>query len=149
MSAFVGRRDVLGVFTPGDHGSTFGGNPLAAAVALEALDIIVEEDLPGRAAALGARLLRHLQTLPRPLVREVRGKGLLIGVDIDPALASARKVCERLMAHGILSKETHDTVVRFAPPLVITPDEIDDAMRGIRAAFHEVASRPLAVVESG
>src|SRR5581483_10505356 len=131
VSAFVGRRDVLGVFRPGDHGSTFGGNPLAAAVALEALAVVVEEHFPERAAELGEHLYRGLSDLPRPLVRDVRGQGLLIGVDIDPEVATARRVCERLLDFGVLSKETHETVVRFAPPLVITREELDSALAAI------------------
>jgi ornithine--oxo-acid transaminase len=139
VSAFVGRRDVLEVFTPGDHGSTFGGNPLAAAVALEALDVLIDESLAERAAELGPYLLRELRAIPYPLISDVRGKGLLIGVEIDPARATARAVCERLLAHGILSKDTHQTVVRFAPPLVITRRELDQALTAIRVAFAEVS----------
>jgi len=140
VSAFAARRDVLGVFAPGDHGSTFGGNPLAAAVGLEALAVAVDERFADRAKELGAYFLSALRTLPRPLVRDVRGRGLLIGVDIDPTVASARRVCERLLEHGVLSKETHQTVVRFAPPLVITREEIDQALLAIHTAFHEIAS---------
>jgi ornithine--oxo-acid transaminase len=140
VSAFVGRRDCLNVFTPGDHGSTFGGNPLAAAVAIEALAVIEEERLPERAATLGAYFLGELEALRSPLVRDVRGKGLLIGVEIDPAVAPARAVCERLLAHGILTKDTHETVIRFAPPLVITSEQIGLALEAIRAAFAELVA---------
>jgi ornithine--oxo-acid transaminase len=126
------------VFRPGDHGSTFGGNPLAAAVALEALNVIVEERLAERAAALGARLLTGLGAIRSPLVREVRGQGLLVGVDIDPRYATARLVVDRLLAHGILSKDTHGTVVRFAPALVISREEIDWAVAETRKVLEEI-----------
>lgn len=135
VSAFVGRRALMEVFTPGDHGSTFGGNPLAAAVGLEALDILVEERLPQRAAQLGDYLMAQLRRIGSPLIREVRGRGLLVGVEIDTRRISARTACEVLLEHGILTKDTHDTVLRFAPPLVITREEIDEAVRAIRAGF--------------
>jgi ornithine--oxo-acid transaminase len=115
-------------FTPGSHGSTFGGNPLAAHVALEALAVLVEDRLAERSAWLGEHLLARLASLESPLIRAVRGRGLFVGVEFDPARVSARTVCERLLAHGVLSKETHETVVRFAPPLVITREELDSAV---------------------
>ncbi len=132
VSAFLARREVMAVFHPGDHGSTFGGNPLAAAVALEAIDVMLEDDYVTRAADLGDYFLEQLRQIRSPLIREVRGKGLLIGVEVDPARVSARAVCEALMARGILSKETHHTVVRFAPPLIITREQIDGALEQIR-----------------
>ena len=138
VSAFVARRDLLAVFEPGDHGSTFGGNPLAAAVGLAAIDVLIEEKLAQRADELGVYLLRELRALGSPLIRDVRGKGLLIGVEIDPARASARTVCDRLLQHGVLSKDTHHTVVRFAPPLVITRSQIDDALAALRATLTEL-----------
>jgi ornithine--oxo-acid transaminase len=119
VSMFLARREVMDVFRPGDHGSTFGGNPLAAAIGLEALNILVEEDLPARSAENGAWLLDRLRTIDSPLIREIRGRGLFIGIDIDPTKASARQVCQRLMKKGLLSKETHETVVRLAPPLAV------------------------------
>ena len=140
VSAFVARREVMQVFKPGDHGSTFGGNPLAAAVALEALNVIVEERLPERSAELGRYLLTELRRIRSPLIRDVRGLGLFIGVEVDPAQASARQVCDRLMARGILSKDTHGTVVRFAPPLTITREQIDWALQRIRHVFNELDS---------
>ncbi len=140
VSAFVARREVMQVFKPGDHGSTFGGNPLAAAVALEALNVIVEERLPERSAELGRYLLTELRRIRSPLIRDVRGLGLFIGVEVDPAQASARQVCDRLMARGILSKDTHGTVVRFAPPLTITREQIDGALQRIRHVFNELDS---------
>jgi len=140
VSAFLARRAVMDVFTPGDHGSTFGGNPLAAAVGLEALNVIVEEDLAGRAARLGEYLLGELRAIANPLIREVRGKGLLIGVEIDTSRVSARELCERLAENGVLSKDTHQKVVRFTPPLVITREQVDEALGAIRTTF--AAIRP-------
>jgi ornithine--oxo-acid transaminase len=139
VSAFLGRGDVMSVFQPGDHGSTFGGNPLAAAVGLEALNVIVEEHLAERAATLGAHFLAGLAGIKSPLVHDVRGRGLLIGVEIDPRLATAREVVDRLLARGILSKDTHGTVVRFAPPLVIARDEIDFAVAATRQVLEDLA----------
>ncbi|HLW73518.1 MAG TPA: ornithine--oxo-acid transaminase [Gammaproteobacteria bacterium] len=139
VSAFLARREVMDVFTPGDHGSTFGGNPLAAAVGLEALDTLMDEKLTDRSAELGAYLLDKLSGLKSPLIKSLRGKGLFIGIEIDPKQARARQVCERLMAQGILSKETHETVVRLAPPLVITRGQIDWAVERIAAVLIEMA----------
>jgi ornithine--oxo-acid transaminase len=138
VSAFLARRDVMAVFEPGDHGSTFGGNPLGAAVALEALNVLIEERLVERSAELGALLLAGLKAIGSPLVREVRGRGLFVGMEIDPAWASARDVVERLLAHGILSKDTHKTVVRMAPPLVITRAQLGWALKRIRRVLAEI-----------
>ncbi len=138
VSAFLARDEVMRVFGPGDHGSTFGGNPLAAAVALETLNVLVEERLPERAAALGTRLAAGLGAIRSPLVREVRGKGLLVGVDLDPRHVTARTVAGRLLARGILSKDTHGTVVRFAPPLVIDAEAIDWAVAETRKVLEEM-----------
>jgi ornithine--oxo-acid transaminase len=138
VSMFLARRDVMDVFRPGDHGSTFGGNPLAAAVALEALNIIVDEDLPARSETMGAFLLQELRRIDSPLVKEVRGKGLFVGLEIDPAKASAREVVERLMEKGLLSKETHETVVRLAPPLSISRDELEWAVARIGEVLAEM-----------
>lgn len=132
VSMFLARQDVMGVFRPGDHGSTFGGNPLGAAVGLEALNILVEEDLARKSAEQGAYLLDLLRGIESPLISEVRGRGLFIGVEMNPELVSARAVCEALMERGLLSKETHETVVRLAPPLVIGRAEIDWAVAQIR-----------------
>ncbi len=128
VSMFLAKREVMSVFTPGDHGSTFGGNPLAAAVGLEALNILVEDDLSACSASMGGYMLDALRDMNSPLIKDVRGIGLFVGVEIDPALGTAREVCERLMQRGVLSKETHDTVVRLAPPLTITRGEIDWAL---------------------
>jgi len=135
VSAFVARADVMAVFRPGDHGSTFGGNPLACAVGKAALELLTVDRLPERAALLGEELIAELREIDSPLIREVRGKGLMIGVEIDPAHASAREVCEKLLQFGVLSKDTHGTVVRFAPPLTITAVEIREAMVQVKAAF--------------
>jgi len=138
VSLFLARKDVMDVFTPGDHGSTFGGNPLSAAVGLEALHIIVEDKLADRAAESGAMFMRKLRQLTSPLIRDVRGKGLLIGMELKPGRVSARAFCEHLMCRGILSKDTHGTVVRFAPPLVITPDEINWAAKEVKTTLTEL-----------
>ena len=139
VSAFLARKDVMDVFHPGDHGSTFGGNPLAAAVGLEALQVLEDEKLAEHSAELGAHLMEKLSSLKSPLIKSLRGRGLFVGIEIDPKQARAREVCERLMAQGILSKETHETVVRLAPPLVITRGEIDWAVERIAAVLKEMA----------
>jgi len=132
ISAVLANRDILGVFLPGDHGSTFGGNPLACAVAREALRVLVEEDLIGNARRMGDYFLEELGKIDNPLIREVRGKGLLIGVELLPEAGGARGYCEALMGRGILCKETHEHVIRFAPPLTIAREEINWAMERIR-----------------
>jgi ornithine--oxo-acid transaminase len=125
ISAVLSSREILGVFNPGDHGSTFGGNPLACAIARTALRVLVEEKMVERSAELGAYFLQKLQALKSPELHEVRGRGLWIGVELK---VPARPYCEALMREGILCKETHERVIRFAPPLVITKDEIDWAL---------------------
>ena len=138
VSMFLGRQDVMDIFVPGTHGSTFGGNPLAAAVGTEALNIIVEDKLPERSDELGKRFLAELRRIDSPLIADVRGKGLFIGVEIDPEVGSAREVCERLMKRGLLSKETHQTVVRLAPPLIVTREQLDWAASQIRTVLGEM-----------
>ncbi len=138
VSALVGTEDLMQVFTPGDHGSTFGGNPLAAAVGLAALDVLFEEGLIERSAEMGAHLLARLETVRSPLIREVRGKGLFVGVEVDRERIAARDVVDRLFARGILSKDTHGTVVRFAPPLTIERETLDWAVEEVRAVFAEL-----------
>jgi ornithine--oxo-acid transaminase len=128
VSGIIGSRDILGLFKPGDHGSTFGGNPLACAVGLAALDVITSEKLVERSAEMGAYFMKRLRGMNSPYAREVRGKGLLIGVEIKPEHGTARPYCEKLMALGILAKETHEQVIRFAPPLVISREEADWAL---------------------
>lgn len=138
VSMFLARRDVMDVFGPGDHGSTFGGNPLAAAVGLEALNVMVDEDLVTQSAEKGAWLLAELRRIRSPLIREVRGRGLFVGIDIEPQRARAREVCERLMARGLLSKETHETVVRLAPPLGIGTELLQWAVVQVREVLAEM-----------
>jgi ornithine--oxo-acid transaminase len=140
ISAVLARREVLGVFKPGDHGSTFGGNPLAAATAIAALRVIVEEKLIQRSAELGAYFMEKLRTMGSPYVKQVRGRGLWIGLVLD---RPARPFCEALLQEGMLCKETHDTVIRIAPPLVITREEIDWALERLSRvlAAPVVASR--------
>jgi len=138
VSMFLARRDVMQVFTPGDHGSTFGGNPLAAAVGLEALNILVEDQLAEHSAEMGAYLLAELAAIESPMIKELRGRGLFIGIEIEPSMASARQICEALMERGLLSKETHETVVRLAPPLIISKAEIDWAVTQIREVLQEI-----------
>jgi ornithine--oxo-acid transaminase len=137
VSAFAARADVMQALRPGDHGSTFGGNALAAAVGLEALAVVVEEKLAERAAVLGDYLLARLKALASPVVTDVRGKGLLIGVELDPARVGARQFVETLLRHGVLSKDTHGTVARFAPPLVVERDDLDWAVERVRDALRE------------
>lgn len=128
VSAVLADRPILGLFRPGEHGSTFGGNPLGAAVAQAALDVLVDEDLIGRSAELGTYFMGRLARIESPHVKEVRGKGLFIGVELH---VPARRFCEALQRRGILCKETHENVIRFAPPLVITRAEIDWALEQI------------------
>src|SRR3989449_1033127 len=130
-SAVVGRRETLGLFRPGDHGSTFGGNPLACAAGMAALDVLVEEKLVERSADMGDYFMKRLRDVRTGKVKEVRGRGLLIGVEIKAEHGKARPYCEKLMELGILAKETHDQVIRFAPPLVITREEVDWALERI------------------
>lgn len=132
ISAVAANRDILGVFEPGSHGSTFGGNPLACAVARAALDVIVEEALPERSRQLGEKLLLALRAMANPHILEVRGRGLFVGVVLD---VPARPYCEALMQRGLLCKETHDHVIRFAPPLIISDVDLDDAIQRIRAVL--------------
>lgn len=134
VSAVAASREVLGVFRPGDHGSTFGGNPLACAVALAALDVIVEERLPERSARLGARLLEAVRSFRSPVVREVRGRGLWVGVELT---VPARPYCEALKARGLLCKDTRETVIRLAPPLVIDEADLEWAIDQLRAVLEQ------------
>lgn len=135
VSAVLSNKEVLGVFQPGDHGSTFGGNPLACAVARMALKVLVEEGMIENAARMGDYMMDQLRTIKSPHIKEVRGKGLLIGVELHPEARGARRFCEALMARGLLCKETHQDVIRLAPPLVIKQDEIDWALEHIEAVL--------------
>ncbi len=134
VSAVLASKEVLSVFHPGDHGSTFGGNPLACAVARAALRVLVEEGLIQRSAELGEYFLNKLRTLRSPHLREVRGKGLWIGIELN---VPARPYCEALKSEGVLCKETHEYVIRVAPPLIITREEIDWAFERIRKVVQE------------
>ena len=129
-------EQLLGLFQPGEHGSTFGGNPLAAAVARAALAVIRDEKLEQRAEELGTYFMEQLAEIPSPHVKEVRGKGLLIGVELKPEAGGARRFCEGLKDRGVLAKETHENVIRFAPPLVITRSTIDWAIPVIRETLN-------------
>lgn len=142
VSAFVATDDVMQVFHPGDHGSTFGGNALAAAVALAALDVLEDERLAARSHELGEWLLDELRRLDNPLVKAVRGRGLFIGIEVDPAQATARQVVDRLLIRGILSKDTHGTVIRIAPPLNVPREALVWAVGEIRAALRDVEGEP-------
>jgi len=135
VSAFVGTHEVMSVFNPGSHGSTFGGNALAARIGLEALAVIEEEHLVERSAEMGAYLQDRLRAMRSNIVTDVRGKGLWVGVEVDSNVVSARAVCDALLENGVLSKDTHGTVLRFAPPLTITGDEIDWGMERIERVF--------------
>jgi len=141
VSAFCAREEVLGVFEPGDHGSTFGGNALAAAVGRAALDLLVDEKLAERAAAMGEHLLQRLKEIRSPAIVEVRGKGLLVGMEISPKFATARQFVEALLRHGVLSKDTHGTVARFAPALIVDREQIDWGVERIRETLREFGER--------
>ena len=143
VSAFVAKAQVMDLFNPGSHGSTFGGNPLAAAVALEALDIIADEQLVARSAILGSHMRERLEAIDSTAILDVRGAGLWVGLELDPALADARKICERLAERGVLTKETHETVVRFAPPLTITREELDWGLDVVEQTIREATAARL------
>ena len=128
VSAVLADDAVLGLFQPGEHGSTFGGSPLAAAVAVAALEVLDEEHLADRATELGEYFMAKLREINAPIVKEVRGRGLLIGVELYPEAGGARRYCEMLQEAGILAKETHDHVIRFAPPLIIEKETLDWAL---------------------
>jgi ornithine--oxo-acid transaminase len=138
LSAVVGNRDILGVLRPGEHGSTFGGNPLATAVGLAVVDLLATGEMQERARMLGQRLQDRLQGLVGHGVLEVRGAGLWAGVDIDPALATGREVCELLMQRGVLVKDTHGSTIRFAPPIVVEAEDLDWAVDQLEAVLAEL-----------
>lgn len=131
VSAVLSNTEVMDVLQPGEHGSTFGGNPLACAVARTALKVLIEEGMVENAANMGSYFLKGLKQIGNPLIREIRGKGLLIGLELHPEAGGARQYCEKLKEEGLLCKETHDHIIRFAPPLVITEEEIDWALERI------------------
>ncbi|PIC63057.1 ornithine--oxo-acid transaminase [Sporosarcina sp. P13] len=134
ISCVLANEDVLGVFNPGSHGSTFGGNPMACAVSIAALQVLEDEELAKRSEELGNYFMGELKKISHPSIKEVRGRGLFIGVELTEA---ARPYCEELKGLGLLCKETHDTVIRFAPPLIITKEELDWALEKIRSVFSD------------
>jgi len=144
VSLFLARREVMEVFAPGDHGSTFGGNPIAAAVGLAALDTLVDEGLVDHAAAVGAHLLDRLKAIKSPVVCEVRGRGLFAGVELDRNVVAAGEVVTRLLLAGVLTKDTHRNTIRFAPPLIIEPSQIDWAIDRLEEVLEEAAGADVA-----
>ena len=134
ISCVLANDDILGVFNPGSHGSTFGGNPMACAVSLAALEVLEDEELAKKSKELGTYFMDELKKLSHPAIKEVRGRGLFIGMELTE---EARPYCEELKELGLLCKETHDTVIRFAPPLIITKDELDWALEKIRTVFNK------------
>lgn len=139
ISAVIADRDILGVFKPGEHGSTFGGNPLGCAVARESLKVILEEKLVQNAAERGQSFMDKLRKIRSRHIKEVRGRGLLIGVELKPEAGGARRFCEELMKEGLLCKETHDHVIRFAPPLIIREKDLNWALKRIKTVFKRLA----------
>jgi ornithine--oxo-acid transaminase len=135
VSAVLSNSEVLGVLKPGQHGSTFGGNPLACAIARAALKVLVEEGMIANAERQGARFAAHLRSIQSPLVREVRGRGLMLAIELHPEAGGARRYCERLRDSGLLAKDTHEHTIRLAPPLIITGDEVDWAADVIARAL--------------
>jgi ornithine--oxo-acid transaminase len=140
VSLFLARREVMQVFTPGDHGSTFGGNPIASAVGLAALDTLIDERLIERAATVGAHLLDRLSAIKNPIIREVRGRGLFAGVELHRNMASAGTVISRLLQAGVLTKDTHRNTIRFAPPLIINESQVDWAVDRLTEVLDEIAA---------
>ncbi len=140
VSAFIARRSLMDVFNPGSHGSTFGGNPLAAAVGREAIALLRDENLAERSRILGEVLLQALRAINHPAIIEVRGKGLWAGIELDSQLVKAKDVCLALMRRGVLAKETHESVLRLAPPLVIAEDDLLEAVAAFRAALDDCAT---------
>lgn len=139
ISAVIADRDILGVFKPGEHGSTFGGNPLGCAVARESLKVILEEKLVQNAAERGQSFMDKLRKIRSRHIKEIRGRGLLIGVELKPEAGGARRFCEELMKEGLLCKETHDHVIRFAPPLIIREKDLNWALKRIKTVFKRLA----------
>ena len=138
VSAVLADKPLMSLFVPGEHGSTFGGNPLACSVAREALKVLVEEKLVENAVKMGEYFMERLSEIPSHKIKEIRGKGLLIGVELKPEAGGARRYCEALQARGILAKETHEHVIRFAPPLIINRDVIDWAMPKIYEVLTQI-----------
>src|SRR6266480_1315051 len=143
VSAVVADRDVLGVFRPGEHGSTFGGNPLACAIGIEVIDMLREGTYQGRSAELGSWVIDRLRDAALPAVAEVRGRGLWVGIDLVPSAGSARSACERLMARGILAKDTHQQTIRLAPPLVVERSDLEWALEQVVGVLSAPGDQPV------
>ena len=137
VSAVLADKEIMGVFDPGSHGSTFGGNPLACAVAMAALTILTRDKYAERAAELGGPFVERLKTIKSPLIKEVRGRGLMIGIELEPEAGGAKKFCKKLKEVGILCKESHDHVIRIAPPIVIEQKDLDWAFERIKRVLEE------------
>lgn len=138
VSAVVAKNEVMDVIHPGDHGSTFGGNPLACAVGIEAVKVLQEENLSENSKKIGSYFLNELRNIKNPAIKEVRGRGLMVGVKLFPKANSARVYCEELLKEGILCKDTRENVIRFTPPLIITQEEINWALYCIRRVFSKI-----------
>lgn len=141
VSAVVGKRDVMGVLGPGQHGSTFGGNPLAAAVGLEVVRMLAKGDMQKRSQRLGAHLHRRLKKLVGKGILAVRGAGLWAGIDVDPRLATGREVCEALLRKGVLAKDTHGSTIRLAPPLVVSRKDLDWGIDQLENVLRELSAK--------
>ena len=137
VSAVLSNTEVLGVLKPGQHGSTFGGNPLACAIARAALRVLTEEDMIGNSARMGERFQQGLTGIRSNIIKDVRGRGLMLAVELDPAAGGARKYCEALKERGILAKDTHGHTIRIAPPLVITPEQVDWAVEQFETVLRD------------
>jgi ornithine--oxo-acid transaminase len=134
----LSSKDVLGVFAPGDHGSTFGGNPLACAVARTALRVLIEENMIENSANVGGYFLKRLSEITSRHIRETRGKGLMIGMELNPSAGGARRFCEEILKKGVLCKECHENVIRLTPPLVVTKEQIDWAVERIEQVLQSI-----------
>jgi ornithine--oxo-acid transaminase len=141
VSMFLADKKVMQCFHPGEHGSTFGGNPLSAAVGFEALNVLIDENLVEHAAEMGKYMLAKLSQLSSPIIQSVRGVGLLIGIEIDTKYVSGREFCKTLIKKGVLSNEAHETVIRLSPPLIIKKEHIDFALQKIEEALYEFEKR--------
>jgi ornithine--oxo-acid transaminase len=139
VSATLGSREVMNVLTSGSHGSTFGGNPLACVIGEKAIDVIVDEKLAERSAELGEYFKEKLKTLPKNIIKEVRGKGLLLAIEFTEQGGKAKKYVLEMKKRGVLAKQTHETIIRFAPPLVIDKEQIDFAFDVIQTSINEVS----------
>jgi ornithine--oxo-acid transaminase len=138
VSAVASKKEVLGVFNPGDHGSTFGGNPLAAAVANAALDVLIEDNLADRSAKMGRYLMEQLEAIDKKYIKEIRGRGLFVGIELNDSARGARRFCEALQDDGLLCKETHENVIRLAPPLIIRQEELDWAIDRLKKVLENL-----------